>query len=144
MILYTLSCKDDHQFESWFQSADSFEALAVAKQLSCPECGDVRITKALMAPKVRASRKTVKDPEGGALSSPRDEREAAVAALRKEVEANSDYVGLKFADEARAMHDGDIPRRSIYGEARLDEAKKLVDDGVPVAPLPFRPRTRAN
>ena len=64
--------------------------------------------------------------------------------MRKQVEKNSDYVGMKFAEEARAMHNGDAPERSIYGEARLDEAKSLIDDGVPVAHLPFRPQRKMN
>ena len=64
--------------------------------------------------------------------------------MRKQVEKNSDYVGMKFAEEARAMHNGDAPERSIYGEAQLDEAKSLIDDGVPVAPLPFRPQRKMN
>ena len=70
--------------------------------------------------------------------------EAALHALRQQVEANSDYVGLKFADEARAMHEGRTPGRAIHGEARIEDARKLVEDGVPVAPLPFIPRQKAN
>ncbi len=70
--------------------------------------------------------------------------EAALAALRREVEENADYVGLNFVAEARAMHEGDLPSRSIYGEARIDEARKLLEDGVPVAPLPFRPIRKVN
>lgn len=72
------------------------------------------------------------------------EAEAALAHLRKEVEENSEYVGLKFADEARKMHDGESPERAIYGEAKLDDAKKLIEDGVPVAPLPFLPKRKTN
>ena len=70
--------------------------------------------------------------------------EAAIAALREQVEKNSDYVGETFAKEARAMHDGTIPERSIYGQANLAEAKKLVEDGIPVVPLPFMPRKKTN
>ena len=65
-------------------------------------------------------------------------------ALRKQVESNSDYVGMSFAAEARAMHEGSAPERAIHGEARLEDAKKLLEDGSPVAPLPFRPRQRVN
>ncbi len=64
--------------------------------------------------------------------------------MRQEVETNSEYVGDKFATEARAMNDGDAPERSIYGEASLDEAKSLVEDGVPVVPLPFIPTKKTN
>ena len=80
----------------------------------------------------------------GPLQTPANDREAALAALRREVEKNSDYVGLNFAAEARAMHEGDAPARSIYGEARIEDARKLLEDGVPVAPLPFRPMRKVN
>ncbi len=79
-----------------------------------------------------------------ALSGQTTELEAALAALRKQVEENSDYVGLNFAQEARAIHDGDAPARAIYGEARPDEARRLIEDGVPVAPLPFIPARKTN
>lgn len=78
------------------------------------------------------------------LSEPTTDQERALAALRKEVEANSEYVGESFADEARAMHLGDAPERAIHGEAKLDEAKQLIDDGVPVVPLPFRPGRKSS
>ncbi|RJL00495.1 DUF1178 family protein, partial [Paracoccus aestuarii] len=74
----------------------------------------------------------------------REGAEAALEALRRKVEESSDYVGLSFAEEARAMHDGTKPARAIHGEARPEEARRLIEDGVPVAPLPFLPRRRAN
>lgn len=70
--------------------------------------------------------------------------EETLTKLRKDVEDNSDYVGKSFADEARKMHDGDAPERSIWGEAKFDDAKKLLDDGVPVLPLPFMPKRKTN
>lgn len=70
--------------------------------------------------------------------------EAALAKLRKDVEDNSDDVGLGFAQEARKMHDGEVPERAIYGTAKLEDAKKLIEDGVPVAPLPFMPKRKTN
>ena len=75
---------------------------------------------------------------------PRDPREAALERLRRHVEENSDYVGMSFAAEARAMHEGLAPERAIHGEAKPEEARKLIEDGIPVAPLPFRTRERAN
>ncbi|KIN60311.1 DUF1178 domain containing protein [Sulfitobacter noctilucae] len=77
-----------------------------------------------------------------ALSAPEGQAEEALAALRKKVEENADYVGTRFAQEARAMHLGDAPERAIYGEARLDQAKELIEDGVPLMPLPFRPKQK--
>ena len=91
-----------------------------------------------MAPKVRPARKAV------SLQKAETDQEKALAKLRQEVEKNSDYVGMNFASEARAMHDGDMPQRAIYGEAKPEEAKSLIEDGVPVAPLPFTPKAKTN
>ncbi|MFS4582335.1 DUF1178 family protein [Phaeobacter sp. C3_T13_0] len=80
----------------------------------------------------------------GALSTPSGELEAAVAELRRKIEKNSDYVGKDFASEARAMHLGDTPERAIHGEAKPEEAKALIEDGVPLLPLPFMPNRKTN
>lgn len=137
MIRYALECERKHGFDSWFQSAGAFDSLVAAGHVTCPDCGSSKVHKALMAPQVRPTDKS-------ALSAPADPREAALAELRRKVEANSEYVGMEFAAEARRIHEGDAPERSIYGEARADEAKKLIEDGVPVAPLPFLPVRKAN
>jgi hypothetical protein len=136
MVRYSLSCADGHLFESWFQSASAFDDLAARGLLSCAECGSPKVRKALMAPAVAAS--------GPDLSTPRDPREAALAALRRQVEENSDYVGLSFAAEARRIHAGEAPERHIWGEAKPSEAKALLEEGIPVAPLPFLPKRSAN
>jgi hypothetical protein len=141
MIRYTLRCDKAHDFESWFQSAEAFDALKSAGHVTCPDCGSTDVEKSLMAPGVRTARKSEVT---GPLRQAETEREKALASLRNEVEKNSEYVGLEFATEARRMHDGEAPERSIYGEARIDEARKLLEDGVPVAPLPFTPRSRTN
>jgi hypothetical protein len=137
MIRYTLSCDNGHAFDSWFQSATAFDTLSAGGHVACALCGSTTVTKALMAPAVRPADKT-------ALAAPASELEQKLAALRAHVEQNSDYVGLSFAAEARAMHEGLAPERAIYGEARLDEARKLLEDGIPVAPLPFLPKAKAN
>ena len=147
MIRYALKCADDHAFESWFQSAAAFDALQAQGHVTCPLCGSARVDKALMAPAVRpASADTPPDAPAARpkLTAPANPVEEALAALRRQVEENSEYVGMNFAAEARRIHDGDAPARSIYGEARPDEAKKLIEDGVPVAPLPFLPPRKAN
>ncbi len=129
MIRYDLVCDRAHGFDAWFGSAAAYDRQAAAGQVTCPDCGSARVSKALMAPAVGSREAT---------------RAAALAELRAAVEANSDYVGLRFAAEARAIHEGRAPERSIYGEARPDEARALIEDGVPVAPLPFVPKARAN
>jgi hypothetical protein len=137
MIRYSLSCDKGHDFDSWFQSAAAYDTLAARGHVACALCGSTAVTKALMAPNVRPTDKT-------ALAAPQTDLEQKLAALRQQVEENSDYVGLSFAAEARAIHEGTAPERAIYGEARLDEAKKLLEDGIPVAPLPFLPKRQAN
>lgn len=144
MIRFALKCENDHRFESWFQSGDAFETVSGRGLVECPVCGDTRISKDLMAPKVTASRKKAAQPATPMTKTPDPEVAEAIKKLKDHVEANSDYVGQDFAREARAMHDGDIPERSIYGEVKSDEAKKLIDDGVPALPLPFVPRQKTN
>ncbi|MGX0876179.1 hypothetical protein ACSSV4_000854 [Roseovarius sp. MBR-154] len=140
MIQFSLKCEADHRFDSWFKSATAFDTLHAAGMVSCAVCGSTRVEKALMAPRVQSG--------GVALTEARETDPApvakALAALRRKIEENSDYVGVDFAREARDMHDGLTPERSIYGEAKLEDARRLIEDGVPVAPLPFLPRRKAN
>ena len=140
MIRYALHCQMNHRFDSWFRSADALDGLLSAGHVTCPVCGGARIAKALMAPMVRPGR----DAAAPSLRDPGTEQEVALAALRAKVEANADYVGMNFVAEARAMHEGSAPERSIYGEARPEEAIKLLQEGVPVAPLPFIPSRKVN
>lgn len=142
MIRFALKCPADHGFESWFQSGAAFDSLKSAGHVACPVCGDTGVEKTLMAPTVRPARDAA--PARPDLSAPASDAERALAELRRKVEENSEYVGLDFVTEARRIHDGDAPLRAIYGEARMDEAKKLIEDGVPVAPLPFLPQRKTN
>ncbi|CAM3117900.1 DUF1178 domain-containing protein [Paracoccus nototheniae] len=140
MIRYALRCDKGHDFDGWFRSSEGFETMRDAGQVACATCGSARVDRALMTPAVSEGQAPAKAP----LSSPRNPAEAALEALRRKIEASSDYVGLSFAAEARAMHDGDRPARAIHGEARPEEARRLIEDGVPIAPLPFLPRKRTN
>ncbi len=139
MIRFSLRCAQGHDSESWFASGAAFDDLKARGLVQCAVCGSPEVEKALMAPAVA---KAEEDPRP--LSRPGSEIETALAALRREVEANSEYVGMNFVAEARRIHAGDAPERSIYGEARPDEARRLLEDGVPVAPLPFLPPRKAN
>lgn len=139
MIRYDLKCSEDHAFEAWFPSSSAYDDQAARGLVACSVCGSTQVEKALMAPRVPA--KGNKAADAPMLSSGAgSEMEKKLADLRKEIEKSSDYVGDQFAAEARAMHLGDKEHRPIYGEATKDDAKSLVDDGVPVAPLPFLPR----
>lgn len=139
MIRYTLKCDQGHDFESWFASGAAFDALAAGGHLACPSCGSPRVAKALMAPAVATA-----DEPARPLATPTDSLAQKLAELRRHVEETSDYVGEDFVREARAMHLGDAPERAIWGEARPDEAKALLEEGVPVAPLPFMGKARVN
>ena len=174
MINYSLKCAKGHSFDSWFQSASAYDKLAAAGMVTCSHCGSAKVEKAMMAPRVRPGRKaasklgepevTQSVPEAGlpvpqqapsaapsapeagpgALSVPSGELENAIRELRDKVEKNSDYVGKDFVKEARAMHLGESPERAIHGEARIEEAKTLIEEGIPVMPLPFGPNRKTN
>lgn len=134
MIRFTLTCPNDHSFDSWFRSGDDCDRLLDTKQVACPTCGNDTPHKALMAPPVRTTKPTLKN-------SPDAEK---IATIRRTVEANADDVGTQFATQARAMHDGDMAERAIYGQASGADAQKLIADGVPVLSLPFIPTKKTN
>lgn len=138
MIRYALKCADGHGFDSWFQSAGAYDTLSDKGMVSCAVCGSTQVSKAIMAPRV-----TVKD-DVAPLSVPSTPAEQALRKLRTELEKNADYVGTTFATEARAIHLGEAPERPIWGQANLKEAKALVEEGVPIAPIPFGPSRKSN
>lgn len=142
MIRYSLKCANGHRFDSWFQSASAYEKLETSGLVACAECGSTEVVKDIMAPRVAASRKSAS--QAPAPQRDIDPKEQALAALKAHVEENATYVGGDFAKQAREMHLGDAPEQAIYGEAKLDEARDLIEDGVPVAPLPFRPTSKSN
>ena len=152
MIKYTLKCDSGHRFDSWFANASAYDSLRASGHVACASCGSTQIDNAIMAPRVATSRMApvvpaedapAEVPPEGAAPDP-SEVEAALRSMRAEVEKNATYVGGNFAREARDMHLGDAPDRPIWGEANAREAKALIEDGVPVAPLPFIPTRKAN
>lgn len=151
MIQYSLKCEKDHSFDSWFQSGAAFEKLLSADMVTCAICGSSDVKKSIMAPRLTTSRKkaaeTVKESPPASqpsLSTPSNPAEQALKALKQEIEKNSTYVGENFATEARAMHLGESPERQIHGEAKPEDAKKLIEDGIPVTPLPFMTGRKSN
>jgi len=137
MITYTLVCSDGHSFEGWFRDSAAYDAQATGGHVVCPVCGSAQIVKAPMAPAV----------VGGAASktrtrAPHDDAghmRQFVTGLRKYIQDNAEYVGPRFAEEARKIHYGETDERHIYGEATLTEAKQLVEEGVEIAPVPPAP-----
>ena len=140
MIRYALLCEHDHDFEGWFGASADYDDQQAQGLLQCPVCASKAIRKAIMAPAVSGT-KAQGASLGGSEGAPqaREMMMQAAQAVRRHVEDNFDYVGDAFAKEARAIHEGKSEERGIYGEASGAEVRKLVDDGVPVAPLPPGP-----
>ncbi|NIJ33638.1 DUF1178 family protein [Sphingomonas oligoaromativorans] len=138
MIVFDLNCGVGHVFEAWFGSQDDYDGQRERGLVFCPVCGDGEVSKAPMAPRISTG-------EGRPQADPQAMMRALMAAQAKLLSGSED-VGGRFAEEARAIHLGDAEERLIHGRATPTEARMLVEEGVPVAPLPFpvRDRTRDN
>ena len=130
VIVYSLKCANSHEFEGWFQSSAAYDEQAAGGKLVCPVCASHKVEKAIMAPAVSGTKKTAL-----AKDELKNMRQF-VSGIRKYVKENAEYVGPRFPEEARKIHYGETDERHIYGEATLDEAKELIEEGVDVAPLP--------
>ena len=144
MIVFDLKCGGGHVFEAWFGSGEDYESQKARGLVSCPLCGSDEVTKAAMAPSVGAKGNKAEETGDVPLAHGNEadpkKVKALLADLAKEqakMLEKSDYVGKKFAGEARAMHEGETEKRSIHGETTMEDAKSLIDDGVPVSPLPL-------
>jgi hypothetical protein len=133
LIVYSLSCARGHAFEGWFASSSTFDEQQAGGKLVCPVCDTRKVAKAPMAPAL--SPKVGKQKSSLAPAELRKMRQF-MTGLRKHVLENGENVGRKFSEEARKIHYGETEERQIYGEATLEEAKELVEEGVDVAPLP--------
>ncbi|HWA92246.1 MAG TPA: DUF1178 family protein [Rhizomicrobium sp.] len=131
MIVYNLRCAAGHEFEGWFKDSAAFDGQAASRKLVCPSCNSRRIEKAIMAPAVSGTKNK-------AVDAPEEMRKMRqfMTGLRKYVRDNSEYVGPRFAEEARKIHYGETEERRIYGESTVKEAVELVEEGIDVAPLP--------
>lgn len=134
MIRYQLVCKKEHSFEGWFRDSAAYDQQAKKKLVTCPTCGTTKVEKAPMAPAVS------KKAELAEAAQKAKSMQEFVLNLRKHVEENAEYVGDRFPNEARAIHYGDAEERQIYGEATIKDAKELIEEGIPVAPIPSLPR----
>ena len=148
MIKYTLECRKKHRFESWFKSADAFEKLLTSGHITCSVCGISEVSKSIMAPNIGAKSNSRTKSQNlnreVSLSTPSTVTEKAIKEFRQHIEKSSENVGSKFATEARKMHLGEAPERSIYGESTIKEAKDLIDEGISVVPLPFISSRKTN
>ena len=161
MIRYALRCERDHTFESWFQSSSAYASQVKRKLVECPACGSTKVEKAIMAPRIVSKKgreaapvPAASDPSptpgqevippGSTSLMMAQERElrAKLKELRDHIVKNADDVGERFPTEARKMHYGETEHRPIYGEASLDEARELIEEGIEVAPIPVLPDDR--
>lgn len=134
MIVFDLKCGGGHVFEAWFASSVAYEDQRAGGQVRCPVCDDGDIAKALMAPAI--SGKSNRKPDAPSPDAVKAVMKL-IAAKQAEALKSSEWVGTAFADRARAMHLGEEKQATIHGQASLAEAKALVEEGVPVAPLPL-------
>jgi hypothetical protein len=150
MIRFSLQCANNHTFEGWFRDGAAFERQADEGSISCPTCGGNSVRKAMMAPAVVRSgaRSVAVQPEAppatAAPGMPDRAKVAVVTAMlrkmREHVERNFENVGERFPEEARRIHYGEAEEREIFGQASLAEAKELLEEGIPVRPLPDLPK----
>jgi hypothetical protein len=152
MIHYSLICEKGHGFESWFQDSAAFDKQAKRGLVTCPHCGSAKVEKAIMAPRLAATKKRKAPAAAQTPASPAAENSpvamispqvqefrSKLKELREHLTKNADNVGTKFPEEARKMHYGETEHRSIYGEASPKDAKELLDEGIEFHPLPILP-----
>lgn len=141
MIVFDLLCAPaGHVFEAWFGSSADYESQRERGLVQCPLCGSGEVGKAVMAPNVAAKGNRREGAAPAPVSSDVEGMKqmlVAMATVQKKLLENSEHVGARFADEARAIHHGESPQRPIHGRATQEEAQSLAEDGIAVAPLPF-------
>lgn len=137
MITYALLCDNQHRFDAWFRSAEAFDEQLARGIVSCPVCASIKVEKALMAPAVARSGSDKVTVSSG--HPQQAEIRELLRAMRRKVVSEADYVGDRFAEEARKIHFREADARGIYGEATRDEVAGLIDDGVDFLPLPNLP-----
>jgi hypothetical protein len=146
MILFELKCDRHHHFEGWFRDGKGYEAQTKAGKIVCPVCGSRRVEKAPMAPRIGKGARE-RGGEGKSPAAPLSAKQQAemkavqiLRELRAKIEANCDYVGPAFAEEARRIHYGETEARGIYGETTPEEAEALDEEGIEIARIPWVPR----
>jgi hypothetical protein len=159
MILYRLRCSKGHEFESWFKDSKTYERQEKKSVIGCAVCGDSKVKRAIMAPRIGKKGKVKAEVEApaeaaapAAVPTPAQQQMAALASkmpkelrealmkVRSEVEKNCEHVGDKFAEEARKIHYGESDKRGIYGETSDEEAEALAEEGIEFGRLPWIPR----
>jgi hypothetical protein len=145
MIVFELSCEKQHRFEGWFASGDAFDQQSMRGQLCCPVCSSSQVNKLPSSKIKRAEQVRVPQPKSESETNvqtamPNAEQRAQLMALVDQILQNTENVGPKFADEARKIFHKEAPERAIRGVATADETRELIEEGVPVLPLPVPPQ----
>jgi len=131
VIRYSLACVGEHQFEAWFSNSAAYDGQQKKGLVECPVCGTHDVRKQIMAPAVRASGE-----KSGRARSPEAEFAKLADEVRSQIARTHDYVGERFADEARSMFYGEAEERPVWGEVTPDVAEELIDEGIPATPIP--------
>jgi hypothetical protein len=141
VIHYALVCENAHKFEAWFRNAQAYDDQHARGIVTCPVCSSASVDKAIMAPSLsRSGSEKMSEKMSLSIGHPEHAQiREALRALRRKVMSEADYVGDKFAEEARRIHFKDVEARGIYGEATRDEVASLIEDGVDFMPLPNLP-----
>jgi hypothetical protein len=139
MIKFSLKCVDSHEFEAWFASSSAYEKQSKAGQVLCPACGTEKVEKALMAPNIVSGQRPEPAAKPGVQNAPPPETMELLRKFKTFIEQNSEYVGPRFAEEARKIHHKESEARSIYGEASDGDAHDLLEEGVELYALPVLP-----
>jgi hypothetical protein len=137
MIVYELRCDGGHGFEAWFRNADAYDHQHETKQIACPVCGDMGVSKAPMAPRIARGERGMKEPPPEQVKMVMSK----IAELNKHIAETCDYVGASFPEEARKIHYGETEHREIYGEATQSEAAELHEEGIAIAGIPWLRRS---
>lgn len=148
MIRFSLKCAEGHGFEAWFRNGDTYERQAKRGEVRCPDCGSTKVAKAIMAPAIaKRGRQEAPAPAAAPPAAPpapvppemhvAGKLREALVEMRRFIEKNAEYVGPRFADEARKMHSGEADERSIYGEASEEEARALKEEGIEFGRIPW-------
>ncbi len=140
MIVYDLKCPKDHVFEAWFADSAAFDRQAKRGAVSCPLCGSTKVAKALMAPNVATGNSEKRMMKAKRTNQALARYMSALHKVREHIEHNCDYVGDKFAEEARKIHFGEVDSHDIYGEATEDESRELEEEGIEVESVPWPAR----
>ena len=143
MILYDLNCENGHTFEAWFASSEQYDKQNKKKLINCPICNSNKIKKALMAPNLKGSKKSNKSFDEKKAKDENKKFKTKLKEFKKFIESNTEDVGKNFTEEAKKIYYGETKSRSIRGETTKEQAEELVEEGIPIAKLPWSSREDA-